>query len=76
VDEASLREALLAEAADEALELDSDHATPTLKRLVCGVPPLEGYVKYHDAYLRRWGDQRGMGGRGGVSSQGLVKLTQ
>lgn len=47
------REQALAEAADEALELDSDHATATLKEIVLAVPPTSRYYKYHDAYLRR-----------------------
>ncbi|WIA10335.1 hypothetical protein OEZ85_010527 [Tetradesmus obliquus] len=51
--EDAVRSAVNSEAADEALELDCDHATPTIKELVCGVAPTPPYVKYHDTYLRR-----------------------
>ncbi|KAF8069413.1 SKI3 [Scenedesmus sp. PABB004] len=51
--EEAVRSAVLSEAADEALELDCDHATPTLKEIVCFAAPTPPYVKYHDAYLRR-----------------------
>lgn len=53
--EDAVRSAVNSEAADEALELDCDHATPTIKELVCGVAPTPPYVKYHDTYLRRCG---------------------
>ncbi|WIA30388.1 hypothetical protein OEZ86_000474 [Tetradesmus obliquus] len=51
--EDAVRSAVNSEAADEALELDCDHATPTIKELVCGVAPTPPYAKYHDTYLRR-----------------------
>jgi hypothetical protein len=51
--EDAVRSAVMSEAADEALELDCDHATPTIKEIVCGVAPTPPYVKYHDTYLRR-----------------------
>lgn len=53
VNEEYERSQALAEAADEALELDSDHATATLKAIVLETPPSPLYVHYHDAYLRR-----------------------
>lgn len=49
-----MRFSVVSEAADEALELDCDHATPTLKEIVCSAAPSPLYVKYHDAYLRRY----------------------
>jgi hypothetical protein len=52
--EDAVRSAVMSEAADEALELDCDHATPTIKEIVCGVAPTPPYVKYHDTYLRRY----------------------
>ncbi|KAF6252995.1 hypothetical protein COO60DRAFT_1704042 [Scenedesmus sp. NREL 46B-D3] len=51
--EHAVRSAVMSEAADEALELDCDHATPTIKEIICGVAPTPPYVKYHDTYLRR-----------------------
>lgn len=48
----------MSEAADEALELDCDHATPTLKEIVCATPPTPAYAKYHDMYLTRCGAAR------------------
>eukprot|EP00879_Flechtneria_rotunda_P010701 GHRR01011183.1.p1 GENE.GHRR01011183.1~~GHRR01011183.1.p1 ORF type:complete len:1628 (+),score=649.14 GHRR01011183.1:120-5003(+) len=53
VNEEAIRFAVLSEAADEAMELDCDHATPTLKEIVCSVAPTPPYVKYYDTYLRR-----------------------
>ena len=73
VNEDLIRESLLSEAADEALELDTDHATPTLKEIVCAVPPQPPYAKYHEAYLRRWvggGGGEGGGGRHGERESG------
>jgi hypothetical protein len=69
VNEDLIRECVLSEAADEALELDTDHATPTLKEIVCAVPPLPPYAKYHEAYLRRWGMNRGGGGLGDLGAR-------
>ncbi len=51
VNEAAERQAVLAEAADEALELEIDHATSTLKEIVCNAPPTVQFAKYYDAYL-------------------------
>lgn len=51
--EDAVRFSVVSEAADEAMELDCDHATPTLKELICSVAPTPPYVKYHDTYLRR-----------------------
>jgi hypothetical protein len=48
-----VRSAVVSELADEALELDCDHATPTLKEIMCRVGPLPGYVRFHDTYLRK-----------------------
>eukprot|EP00775_Hariotina_reticulata_P011622 gene11622-11766_t len=53
VNEEAVRSSVLSEAADEAMELDCDHATATLKDIVCSTPPLPPYTKYHDTYLRR-----------------------
>eukprot|EP00878_Enallax_costatus_P006021 GHUV01006316.1.p1 GENE.GHUV01006316.1~~GHUV01006316.1.p1 ORF type:complete len:690 (+),score=196.02 GHUV01006316.1:93-2072(+) len=53
VSEDAVRFAVLSEAADEAMELDCDHATPTLKEIVCSIAPTPLYVKYHDTFLRR-----------------------
>ncbi|KAI8473996.1 MAG: hypothetical protein J3K34DRAFT_518511 [Monoraphidium minutum] len=53
VNEAYERAQALAEAADEALELECDHATGTLKEVVLTAPPTERYAPYYDAYLHR-----------------------
>ena len=37
----------------QTLELDSDHATPTLKEIMCSTPPTPYYVRFHDTYLRK-----------------------
>jgi hypothetical protein len=55
VNEALERAQALAEAADEGLELDSDHASHTLKEIVLSAPPTECYAKYYDSYLHRLG---------------------
>lgn len=49
----AVRSAVLSELADEALELDCDHATPTLKEIMCSTPPTPNYVRFHDTYLRK-----------------------
>lgn len=49
----AVRSAVMSELADEALELDCDHATPTLKEIVCATPPTPDYVRFHDTYLRK-----------------------
>lgn len=51
--EEAVRSAVLSELADEALELDCDHATPTLKEIMCATPPTPAYVRFHDTYLRK-----------------------
>jgi hypothetical protein len=52
--EEAVRSAVLSELADEALELDCDHATPTLKEIMCSTPPTPSYVRFHDTYLRKY----------------------
>lgn len=37
----------------EALEMESDHASHTLKDIVVNTPPSPKFAMYHDAYLRR-----------------------
>ncbi|GBF94747.1 hypothetical protein Rsub_07630 [Raphidocelis subcapitata] len=53
VNEAYERAQALAEAADEGLELECDHASGTLKEIVVATAPTAAYSKYHDAYLHR-----------------------
>ncbi|GFR41637.1 hypothetical protein Agub_g2367, partial [Astrephomene gubernaculifera] len=51
--ESSVRTAVEGEWAEEALELDADHASATLRRIIALRPPAPPYVPYYDAFLKR-----------------------
>ncbi|EFJ47709.1 hypothetical protein VOLCADRAFT_91745 [Volvox carteri f. nagariensis] len=51
--ESTVRGAVEGEWAEEALELDADHASSTLRRIITLRPPTPPYVPYYDAFLKR-----------------------
>ncbi|KAG1666570.1 hypothetical protein FOA52_000537 [Chlamydomonas sp. UWO 241] len=51
--EAAVRAEVEAEWAQEGLEMESDHASSTLRDIIARAPPSPRYVPYYDAYLRR-----------------------
>ena len=51
--EEAARQAAIAEWAEEALELETDHASATLRAILALTPPSPRYAPYYEAYLRR-----------------------
>lgn len=49
-----MRGAVESEAAEEALELEADHASATLRRIIGLTPPGPRFAPYYDAFLKRW----------------------
>ncbi len=49
-----MRGAVESEAAEEALELEADHASATLRRIIGLRPPGPRFAPYYDAFLKRW----------------------
>ncbi|GIL65159.1 hypothetical protein Vafri_18951, partial [Volvox africanus] len=49
----AIRGTVEGEWAEEALELDADHASATLRRIIALRPPSPPYVPYYDAFLKR-----------------------
>lgn len=52
--EANIRLAVEGEWSEEALEMETEHASHTLRQIIAATPPSPRYATYHDAYLRRW----------------------
>ncbi|MEW5298865.1 MAG: hypothetical protein WDW36_001941 [Sanguina aurantia] len=51
--EANIRLAVEGEWSEEALEMETEHASHTLRQIIAATPPSPRYSTYHDAYLRR-----------------------